>query len=222
MSMKDSNNSNPLDIIMLGRSGSGKGTQAKLLVDRLGLEYIGTGDLLREFSHRENAAAGHLKQALTQGKLVPSWLAFFVWMEKLAYVQPQKGVLFDGSPRKLPEAQVLDEVLEWYKRFNVKVVLIDISREEARKRLLHRKVCSQCGKGAYIIDNSNKCKHCGGVLNIRMEDNPQAIETRLDWFDSEVLPVVEYYRVKGNLIMVNGERSTEEISQDLLNKLELV
>ena len=222
MRMKDSNNSKPLDIIMLGRSGSGKGTQAKLLVDKLGLEYIGTGDLLREFSQRENSAAGHLKQALIQGKLVPSWLAFFVWMEKLAYVQPQKGVLFDGSPRKLPEAQVLDEVLEWYERLNVKVVLIDISREEARKRLLHRKVCSQCHKGAYVVDNNDTCKHCGGILNIRMEDNPQAIETRLDWFDSEVLPVVEYYRVKGNLITVNGERSAEEISQDLLNKLELV
>lgn len=213
--MKNSD-SQPLGIIILGRSGSGKGTQARFLVEHFGLEYIGTGDLLREFSKRETPAADHLKKVLAQGKLVPSWFAFFVWMEKLAYVAPEKGVLFDGSPRKLAEAQVLDEVLEWYERFNIKVILIDISREEARHRLLNRKVCLQCGKGAYVDNNSDTCEHCGGSLSIRMEDNPQAIDVRLDWFDSEVVPVIAYYRRKGNLIEVDGERLPEEIFQDLL------
>ncbi|MEK7487918.1 MAG: nucleoside monophosphate kinase, partial [Patescibacteria group bacterium] len=75
----------PLNLIILGRSGSGKGTQAQILSHEFNLEYIGTGDLLRKFSERENAAAHRMKETMAQGKLAPSWMPFFIWMEKLAY-----------------------------------------------------------------------------------------------------------------------------------------
>ncbi len=212
----------PLNIIILGRSGSGKGTQAKLLVDAFHLEYIGTGNLLRTFSERDNVAAKCVKRMLGAGELVPSWLPFFVWMEKLAYSDEQKGMLFDGSPRKLEEAKILDEVLAWFGRAKVKVILIDVSREEVYQRLMKRRICSQCGRGADFEDehiNAKQCHYCYGSLTVRMEDNPEGIKTRLDWFDEHVVPVIEHYKKKGNLIEINGLQDPETTHKEILAKL---
>lgn len=213
----------PLNLIMLGRSGSGKGTQAQVLVREFDLEYIGTGDLLRKFSERKNAAAHRMKETMAQGKLAPSWMPFFIWMEKLAYTDVHKGVLFDGSPRMLGEAVMLDEVLDWFERKNVKVVLIDISRDTAHQRLMKRRVCSVCKRGAYV-ENEQKapqthCQYCGEDLTIRAEDNPEGIESRLDWFDHEVMKVVEHYRRQGKLITVNGEQDPEAVHQEIVKEL---
>ncbi|MEK7520172.1 MAG: nucleoside monophosphate kinase [Patescibacteria group bacterium] len=213
---------NPLNIIILGRSGSGKGTQAKLLVEELNLEYIATGDLLRAFAERGNIAGLKLKETLTHGKLVPSWFAFFIWMEKLAYTNMHKGVLFDGSPRKIAEAEMLDDVLAWFGRTNMKVVLIDISREEAHHRLSNRMVCPSCGKGAYKKNDGNtRCRYCQAELIARPDDDPMAIESRLDWFENEVIRVIEYYRAKGCLITVSGEQSPEDAHREIMGKLGL-
>lgn len=212
----------PLNIIMLGRSGSGKGTQAQMLVQDLSLEYIGTGDLLRKFSERDNAAARRMKETMAQGKLAPSWMPFFIWMEKLAYTDINKGVLFDGSPRMLEEARTLDEVLEWFERDNVKVILIDIPREVAYERLMKRRVCGACKKGAYVEKGKEMdphCQYCGGDLTIRSEDHPEAIDARLDWYDTEVSKVVEYYRNKNELITISGEKTPEVIHEELLAAL---
>lgn len=212
----------PLNIIMLGRSGSGKGTQAKFLVDAFHLEYIGTGSSLRTFAERDNIAAHHVKEMLSAGQLVPSWLAFFIWMERLMYADVHKGVLFDGSPRKLEEAKVLNEVFEWFGRKKVKVILIDISREEAQKRLMKRRICSKCGRGAYLDDEhaaATQCRYCYGELTVRMEDNPEGIKTRLDWFDNEVMQSIDYYKTNGKLIVVNGEQSPDDVQKEILNKL---
>lgn len=213
----------PLNLIMLGRSGSGKGTQAQTLAHEFNLEYIGTGDLLRKFSERENAASRRMKETMAQGKLAPSWMPFFIWMEKLAYTDAHKGVLFDGSPRMLGEAITLDEVLEWFERKNIKVILIDISRDTAHRRLMKRRVCAACKRGAYV-ENENEapqthCQYCGKELTIRAEDNPDGIESRLDWFDQEVSKVVEHYRVKGNLIVVSGENDPETVHREILEAL---
>ncbi len=208
-----------LNLIMLGRSGSGKGTQAKLLVEEFNLEYLGTGDLLRTFTERGNPAAIKLKETLMAGKLVPSWFAFFVWMEKLAYTNIHKGVFFDGSPRKIEEAMILDEVLTWFGRVNVKVILLDITRDEAYHRLINRRVCSLCGKGAYAQDSEARCKYCHGELTTRLEDGPEAINVRLDWFDEQVVPVIEHYEQKGDLIRVGSMRRPEEVHQEILKKL---
>ena len=212
----------PLNIILLCRSGSGKGTQAKKLMEYFHLEYIGTGDLLSRFSERDNAAARRMKITLAQGKLAPSWLPFFVWMEKLAYTDTHIGVLFDGSPRKIEEAQILDDVLAWFGRDNVKVILLDISREEAYRRLMSRMICSRCHKGAYVeneTDQMTRCRYCGGDLTIRAEDNPDGIKVRLDWFDNEVTKVTEHYKNQGKLVTVNGEQAPEETYKEILKKL---
>jgi len=213
----------PLNLIMLGRAGSGKGTQAQVLAREFDLEYIGTGDLLRKFSERKNAAAHRMKETMAQGKLAPSWMPFFIWMEKLAYTDVHKGVLFDGSPRMLGEATTLDEVFDWFERKKVKVVLIDISRDTAHQRLMKRRICSVCKRGVYVENEEEvpqtHCHYCGGDLTIRAEDNPEGIESRLDWFDQEVMKVVEHYRGQGRLIVVNGEQEPEAVHQEIVKAL---
>ncbi|MCR4323072.1 MAG: nucleoside monophosphate kinase [Candidatus Azambacteria bacterium] len=212
----------PFNLIMLGRSGSGKGTQAQILAQEFNLEYIGTGDLLRKFSEQKNAAARRMKETMAQGKLTPSWMPFFIWMQKLAYTDAHKGVLFDGSPRMLGEAITLDEVLDWFDRKNVEVLLIDISRDTAHQRLLKRRVCGVCKHGAYVENEQTPlthCQYCGGNLTIRAEDNPDGIDARLDWFDAEVTKVIEHYRAKGNLIVVSGETDPETVHREILEEL---
>lgn len=213
----------PLNLILLGRSGSGKGTQARLLVDEFNLEYIGTGDLLRAYSQRDNPLAHRLKETLAQGKLTPSWMPFFIWMEKLAYIDPRKGVLFDGSPRMLDEAKILDEVLAWFSRGNVKVILIDTPRDIAEQRLMKRRACGICGKGAYYEKDAEKevirCHYCGGNIIMRAEDNPAGIHARLDWFDKEVVPVLSHYRERGMLITADGRKTPPEAHKEILAKL---
>lgn len=213
------------NIIILGRSGSGKGTQAKLLAKEFDLEYIETGNLLRTFAGRDNPASKKIKHILAEGELAPSWLTSFIWMEKLVYTPPKKGVLFDGSPRKLQEAHSLDEVLDWFDRKNSKVVLLDISYDEAYRRIMNRRVCSQCGKSVYMTGTGGAdevCQHCFGKLAVRIGDHAEAIKTRLAWFEDEVVPVIEHYRKKGVLVTVNGEQSIPDIQKEIIEKLNLI
>ena len=215
-------NKNPLNIILLGMSGSGKGTQAKILVERYNLEYIGTGELLRDFAERDNVAARKLKIELEDGNLAPTWLPFYLWMDRLANIPEDKGILFDGSPRKINEAILLEDVLNWYGRDNVKVVLIDVSGEESYKRLINRRTCKKCGKSDYVSPEQGEviCGHCGGVMTIRPEDNPEAIKRRIKWFKNEVSQVVEFYEKKGKLFRVDGDQPVDKVAEDIKRVIE--
>ncbi len=217
------NQKKPLNIILLGISGSGKGTQAKKLIERFNLKYIGTGELLRNFSQKDNFAARKIRDELKKGNLAPTWFAFYLWLDELVSVPEDQGVIFDGSPRKMQEAEFIDEVLEWYERDNVKVLFIEVSEEEVLRRISKRRVCEGCGKN-FIVNDPNEqnliCEECGGKLVVRMEDQDKnAIRRRLEWFKKEVMPVVEHYKKKGNLIVINGEQSIDDVFAEILSKL---
>ncbi len=217
-------------IILLGRSGSGKGTQANFLCERLGFRYIGTGELLRKLAREENFLGTKLKSVLARGDLAPTWLAFYVWLRELADLSPSHGIVFDGSPRMLREVKFLDEVFDWYERKNIKVILIDISREEAFRRLTSREICKECGKVAPYRDvrepqssnelkELNVCDRCGGKLETRSDDDPEAVQNRMDWFEKEVLPVVEHYRKRGMLTVVKGEQDVEDMFKEIMKAI---
>lgn len=182
----------PLNIIPLGRSGSGKGTQAKLLAKEFGLKHISSGDLFRALAEREIFIGRQTKETLERGGLFADWFAFWLWVNELIKLDPSQGVILDGASRRLEEAKLLDKVFIQLKRPNLKVLLIDISRQEAIKRLL--------GRG-------------------RKDDSHQIIKKRLDWFDKDVMPSVRYYEKTGRLIRINGEQSTEDVFKEILKKL---
>lgn len=178
----------PLNIILLGRSGSGKGTQAKFLAREFGFKRIATGSLLRKVIKKGGFLGRKLDQAVKKGKLAPTWLVEFLWLRELFKVDPKQGVIFDGSPRKLEEAKFLDDALAWIDRKNLLVLFINISRKEALRRLLKRG---------------------------RKDDSPRAINKRLDWFNKDVMSVVKHYKKTAKLIRINGQQSIEGVFKEI-------
>jgi adenylate kinase len=185
-------------ISLIGRPGCGKGTQIKRLIEKTGWEAIKTGELLRERATEDDFIGKKLDKSLSEGRLIPTPVVFNIWMPKIIKIREKgsaEGIIFDGNPRKFYEAKMLDEVFnlfEWSEHFMP--IYIDISEEEAKERLLERG---------------------------RADDNKEEIKRRLEWFESDVLPVLEYYREKGILIEIDGERPIEEVKEDIFKVLNL-
>ena len=188
--------SSPRVIILLGRSGSGKGTQGEFLRQKLEpCLYVYTGDLFRQLAHKNTVAGRKVKHFMDEGGLPPEWLAAFLWQsELLNNLRGGENIIFDGSPRRLGEAPEMDDVLEWLGRRDVKAVLIDITEEEATTRLLKR---------------------------ARGDDVLLSIRSRLEWFRSETMPVVEYYEKSGRLVKVDGLGTVEEVFERIKKELNI-
>lgn len=212
-------------IILLGRQGCGKGTQALRLAEEFGYSSIGSGELLRRFYEGTHFSARKTKEVLNKGGYLPTALIFWLWMdilEEFKQQEPLKGLLFDGSPRKLLEAELIDQALDWYEWNDLLVILIKISRQEAFNRLIKRRMCEACGRVMFWSEETEKltqCQFCGGKLIKRADDTPEAINSRLDLFEKETMPVIEYYKKKGLLYEIDGERPIEEVYKDIKSKI---
>lgn len=204
---------------MLGRPGSGKGTQAGLVARKIKAKELGTGDLLRNLASEKTYLAKQLAPILKQGKLVPTWLASFVWIRELGNMRPEQKIIFDGSPRTLLEAKMLDEVLAWYGRNKKIVILIDINAKESVKRLLIRRICVSCRTPVRKVVYKNvetRCSVCRGKLVRRNDDNPKIVQKRLKIFDKDVRPILRHYRAGGLLKVVNGKQDPDKVIGDIL------
>lgn len=186
----------PLIVILLGRSGSGKGTQAQLLGKKLGLDYVDSGTLLRKRKKRKDFTGKKIAQTIDNGGLVSTPIIFRLWMAKFEDLKKKKnfrGIVTGGSPRKLVEALLIDEALQWYEwDKNVKAVLIDISSKEAISRLAKR---------------------------AREDDTIAGINKRLKWFQTNVVPVINFYRKTKRFIKVNGGQTVENVFKDILKTI---
>jgi len=218
---------NYLVVIILGPSGSGKGTQSKLLVRKFGFDYFGSGDALRKRQKIADFTGKKLIKVMNRGELVPSFVISKLWIDKLEKLKQSKGTsgfVLDGSPRKIAEAKFFDEALIWYEfQKKVKVIFINISMKESLHRLTKRRICKKCGRLIPYIGkfkSLKKCDKCGGRLIFRPDDKPRAIKKRLEEFKREVIPVINYYKKQGKLIEIDGERSIEAIFQDILKAIE--
>ncbi|MDD5760540.1 MAG: nucleoside monophosphate kinase [Candidatus Pacebacteria bacterium] len=210
-----------LNIILLGRSGSGKGTQAELLSKKFSLVNIDSGDILRELAKRKDQFGKNILETITQGKLVPLWLVIYCWLDKFLNLSPKQGIIMEGSPRLLEEAKILEEVLSWFGRKKLIVIYLETSEKEVTNRLLNRRICSQCHKEFSLIltPGLKKCSHCGGKLIRRPDDYPRAIKNRMLFFKKNIIPVINYFHKKNMLIKVKGEGSVMEIHQNIVNKI---
>ncbi|MEK7565272.1 MAG: nucleoside monophosphate kinase [Patescibacteria group bacterium] len=183
-------------IIVLGRSGSGKGTQVELLKKLFEpCLSIYTGDLFRALEKEETLAGKKVRELVDSGGLPPEWIAEFLWQKELIYkLKDNENIIFDGAPRRLDEAGKLDEVLSWLGRTDIKVILIDITEDEAVKRLLKRG---------------------------RADDTEESIRSRLSWFNTDAMPAIEYYEKSNRLIKVDGMGSIDEIHERIKTALEI-
>jgi adenylate kinase len=202
-------------ILFVGPQGSGKGTQAKIISKKLDLCHISTGDLLRE-------AKGKLKQEvdsyINKGNLVPDKLIAELLKQKIKDTRCEKGIILDGFPRNLNQAEELDKIIKVDKIFE-----IEISDEEAIKRLMGRWNCEKC-RIMYNVHTMPKpkqkgiCDKCGQQLSQREDDADEtAIKKRLGIYHNETEPMLEKY--KDSLIKINGEQSIEKMTDDILKKL---
>ncbi len=215
----------PLNFVLIGKSGSGKGTQAKLLMKHFGNPfYISTGDLFRGLAKTDTAAGKKIKKIMLKGELPFDDLAITLWMHEIMYkVKEDQGFILDGAPRRLTEAEALDELLELLERKETTfILLIDISREEAFNRLSKRRICKKCGRLIPWIGEFKDlkiCDKCGGELKIRLDDSPEAINCRLDYYNKIVSKVIKYYQDQKRLIRINGEQSIEDVFKSILKAL---
>ncbi len=215
----------PLNFILIGRSGSGKGTQAKFLSEYFkNLFYISTGDLFRELSEQRTEVGERIGAVLKEGGLPFDDLATALWMHKVSFnVGRDEGIIFDGSPRRLEEAKNLDRFLDFLERKeSAKIININISADEAFNRLSKRRICVKCNMAVPYIEpykNWSKCEKCGGELMIRFDDNAESIKSRLDYFEKQVAEVINYYESQNRLITVNGEQAIENVFKEILDKI---
>lgn len=218
---------NPAVVILLGKSGSGKGTQGELLVKKFGLERIVSGDLLRARAKKNDFTGRKQREQMLKGLLTPMAVIFKLWLDKVDEIKNKKknfkGLVMDGNPRRLPEAQLIDQALEFYEwDKNVKAILVDISDQEAIWRLTKRRMCQDCKMLIPFVGEFKKlkkCPKCGGTLVKRSDDTVSSAKKRLSWFRIDVQPVVDYYRKTGRLIKVNGEQSIQNVFKDVLKAL---
>lgn len=189
-------NKTPLNFILIGRSGSGKDTQAELLAKKFeNLIQISTGSLMRDLASRDTEVGVKIKKILEEGGLPFDDMATTLWMHEIAFtVKKDQGIICDGFPRRVTEAQNLDRFFGWLDRSqNTKVLEIDISPEEAFIRLK---------------------KRARGI-----DDNDKAIRGRLSYFEERVVPVLNFYKENGRLIHINGEQSVENVFKEIVEKI---
>ncbi|MCL5010869.1 MAG: nucleoside monophosphate kinase [Patescibacteria group bacterium] len=216
---------NKLVIVLLGRPGAGKDTQQELLKKKFGLTSISTGDLLRQRAKIQDFTGKKIGQCINSGNRMATPIAFYLWMQKLeefAKKQNVRGFIVDGSPRTVYEAEMLEMALDWYGWANKKVIYLWLSAKESMRRLTKRRICQKCGEIIpYIGDYKKlkKCPRCEGSLVARADDTREGIKKRLAWFKKEVLPVVNYFRKRGELRQINGEQPIEKVFQDVLGAL---
>lgn len=207
-------------LVLIGPPGSGKGTQAKRLAEHLGFVHLSTGDILREAVKEGTPLGLEAKKYMEEGKLVPDELVIGIVRERLKSPDCERGVIFDGFPRTLSQAEALDRILGELGRGLGRVVEIEVSDEEVIRRLTGRRTCRNCGTMYHVVFDPPKaegvCDKCGGPLYQREDDKEEVIRERLKVYRKDTEPLVTYYEDKGILLKVNGEGPIEEVQQRLL------
>ncbi len=209
-------------VILLGPPGVGKGTQGKLLCERMGLEHLSTGDLLRA-ARREGTELGKQAQGfMDKGELVPDDVIIGMVREKLQELGPNAGVAFDGFPRTVPQAESLDSVLAELDRQVDRVVVLQADDDVLVKRLSGRRSCPECGS-VYNVHFSppakaGVCDKCGHELVHRADDTPETVQNRLDVYQELTQPLIAYYEASDTLVRhVDGDRPVDEV-QDAMKQ----
>ena len=208
-----------MNLILLGAPGAGKGTQAELLLRKLSIPAISTGNMLREAMANGTELGKKVKDYMDGGNLVPDDLIMGIVAERVAKPDCANGFILDGVPRTLAQAEALEAA-------GVKidhVVSIEVSDELIEGRMTGRRVCSDCGASYHIVANPTKvegiCDLCGGQLITRKDDAPETVRNRLKVYHSVTEVLKDFYDKLGRLRLINGEQSIEGANEDILKAI---
>lgn len=207
-------------VILFGAPGVGKGTQAAILAEKTGLVHITTGELFREAIRQETELGKQAKVYYDRGQLVPDHLTIAMLLERLSQGDCASGCILDGFPRTLEQATALDEALTQEGGAIDKVVYIQAPQNELLSRLSGRWSCRQCGSVYHERfqppRQAGRCDQCGGELYQRDDDKPETVRRRLEVYAQQTAPLVDYYRARGKLVEIDGDKSVEEVAGNLL------
>ena len=204
-----------MNIILLGPPGAGKGTQAKMLVAEYHIPQISTGDILRAAVKEGSPLGKEAKECMDKGELVPDSVVIGIVEERIQQPDCTKGYMLDGFPRTVPQAEALDGMLKNLSSQIDHVVSIEVANEELIGRLTGRRTCRDCGAGFHVMfdppEKEGVCDKCGGELYQRDDDNVETVTSRLDVYESQTKPLIDYYTAQGKIRPVDGVGDIKEI-----------
>ena len=210
-----------LRLVLFGPPGAGKGTQAQLLRDRLKVAHISSGDLFRYHLGEGTALGLRAKEYINKGELVPDDVTLEMILDKVVSFSDDEGFILDGFPRTPHQADALEKKLAAESRILDKVVHLDVSEPELLRRLGGRYICRSCqvpyalGEG----DEGMKCDNCGGELYQRDDDAPVAVRRRIEVYNAQTIPVLNFYRDRGVLVDISGDETVDEVNKQVLTAL---
>ena len=202
-----------MNIVLLGAPGAGKGTQAAKLVEEFATPHISTGDILRAAVKNQTELGKKAKGYMDAGDLVPDSLIIDLMDERLREPDGEKGFILDGFPRTTAQAVALDDMLVRLERPLDAALLVDVDPEVIIKRLTERRCCKECGYIGTAADAT--CPKCGGEMYQRDDDNETTVRNRLDVYAKSTSPLIDYYKGKGLLKSVDGDRPVDTVYVDV-------
>jgi adenylate kinase len=210
-------------IILIGAQGSGKGTQAEMLAHALGVPHVASGDLFRKEIEEQSETGRQASEYINRGRLVPDDLTVGMILNRLKQPDCTPGVLMDGFPRTLAQAEALDRSLREVGRQMDAVVYLNVPREELLRRLSGRSICKA---HQHVYNMSSRPPKVAGVCDLdgselyqRSDDVGEAVEHRLDIFFNETIRLLDYYGAQGKVVEVNGYQGIEEVQQALVDAI---
>ena len=210
-------------LILLGPPGAGKGTQASSIVAEYGITHISTGDIFRHNIKNETELGKKVKSYLDKGQLVPDELTIDLVWDRLSKDDCKKGFLLDGFPRTINQAEALQKGLEERGLKLDRVINIDVDKNILVKRLSGRRVCKNCGE-TYHIDNKptlkdGVCDKCSGEVIQRADDNEKTVLDRIEVYESQTFPLIDFYKNLGLILTVDGTLSIEDVFSQIKESL---
>ena len=210
-------------IIMLGAPGAGKGTQADILSQEMGLPHIASGDLFRQALEERTEVGLLAKSYMDKGKLVPDEITIKMILERINQPDCISGFLLDGFPRTLHQAQVLDKALNEQGKSIDKAIYIEVPNAKLVKRLSGRWLCRVCQTPYHVVSSPpktpGKCDKCGGELYQRSDDREETVKDRLGVFFAQTVPILDYYKKQNKLVRVNGNLGMQRVAREIISAL---
>ncbi len=212
-----------MNLVLLGPPGAGKGTQAAQIIEKYHIPHISTGDIFRENIKNETELGKKAQEYISKGQLVPDSLVIDIALDRLSKDDCRNGFLLDGFPRTVQQAEALDKYLG-NKDSKVEYVLdIQVEKETLVDRLITRRVCRDCG-ATYNIKGmppkkENVCDKCGGELYQRADDNEETVNNRIDVYNTQTKPLLDYYEKAGNIVHLDGEAGLTKLFESIVSVL---